>query len=71
MAETLNLHVTGMTCGGCEDAVKRALTRLDGVADVVASHAEQRVTVMFDPGRVTPSAIAEKISVLGYTVQTA
>jgi copper chaperone CopZ len=71
MAETLDLHVTGMTCGGCENAVKRALGRLDGVVDVTASHADERVSVIFDAGRVTPDAIAEKIRAVGYTVQAA
>ena len=40
MMETITLKVTGMTCGGCENAVKRALARLEGVGDVTASHAD-------------------------------
>jgi copper chaperone len=66
--ETLTLHVTGMTCGGCENAVKRALARLDGVGEVTASHAEQRVGVTYDAGRVTPEQITAKIAAIGYTV---
>ncbi len=66
--DTLTLHVTGMTCGGCENAVKRALTRLDGVGEVTASHAQQQVGVAYDAGRVTPDQIKSKISAIGYTV---
>jgi copper chaperone CopZ len=66
--ETLTLHVTGMTCGGCENAVKRALARLDGVADVTASHTERQVGVTYDAGRVTPGQITSKIAAIGYTV---
>jgi copper chaperone CopZ len=65
---TLTLHVTGMTCGGCENAVKRAVGRLPGVAEVGASHQEQRVTVEYDAAQVTPGTIAAKITALGYQV---
>jgi copper chaperone len=68
MMETLTLKVTGMTCGGCENAVKRALGRLEGVSAVTASHAEQTVGVSFDPAMVTPVEITAKISAIGYTV---
>ena len=68
MAETLNLHVTGMTCGGCENSVKRALARLEGVITVEASHSEQRVSVIYDAGRVTPDQLTEKIAAVGFTV---
>ena len=65
---TITLTVTGMTCGGCENAVKRAVGRLPGVASVDASHLEQRVTVDYDASQVTPEAITAKITGLGYSV---
>ena len=68
MMETLTLKVTGMTCGGCENAVKRGLARLDGIGEVTASHAEARVTVTFDPDRVSPEEIRARIGAMGYTV---
>ena len=68
MMETLTLTVTGMTCGGCENAVKRGLARLEGVGDVAASHAEEKVTVTFDPARVTPEQIRSRIGAMGYAV---
>lgn len=64
----LTLTVTGMTCGGCENAVKRAVGKLPGVASVDASHLEQRVVVDYDEARTTPEAIAAKINGLGYHV---
>jgi len=66
--ETTTLRVTGMTCGGCENAVKRGLARLDGIAEVAASHADERVTVTFDPDLVTPAQIKARIAAIGYTV---
>jgi copper chaperone CopZ len=68
MMETATLKVTGMTCGGCENAVKRGLARLDGVGDVAASHTAQNVTVTFDPARVTLDEIKARIGAIGYTV---
>lgn len=66
--ETITLRVTGMTCGGCENAVKRAVGRLDGVSEVSASHVKQEVAVMFDPVAVTPDQIQARIAAAGYTV---
>jgi copper chaperone len=68
MGMTQSLHVTGMTCGGCENAVKRAVGQLPGVSSVNASHQQQRVDVDFDPAKIDVSAITQKIEKLGYHV---
>jgi copper chaperone len=57
-----------MTCGGCENAVKRTLRQMTGVQDVDASHSGNLVRVTFDEGRLTPAAIRQAIEGLGYTV---
>ena len=69
MPDTLTLPVHGMTCGGCENAVKRAVGLLPGVAEVTASHRDHRVVVTFDPALVTPAAIEAKIDALGYRIE--
>jgi copper chaperone len=68
MSEMLQLTVTGMTCGGCENAVMRTLGKVDGVEEVTASHASSQVGVTFDSNKVTPTVIRETIEALGYTV---
>lgn len=68
MMETITLRVTGMTCGGCEHAVTRAVGRLAGVGEVSASHVEEKVAVTFDPVAVTPDQIKARIAAAGYTV---
>ena len=68
MSETLQLTVTGMTCGGCENAVRRALARIDGVEDVTASHQAGLVGVTFDAAKVTQALLKERIEALGYAV---
>jgi copper chaperone CopZ len=69
MTTSLTLTVTGMTCGGCENAVKRALSMLEGVDAVTASHAGNSVSVTHDPAKVSVEAIQQKIEALGYHVQ--
>lgn len=66
--EQVTLTVTGMTCGGCESAVQRAVGRLAGVSTVTASHAANRVVVEYDPERTDAAAIARAIQDAGYVV---
>jgi copper chaperone len=66
--ERLILQVTGMTCGGCENAVTRALSRLEGVSNVSASHAQNQVTVQYDAAKVDRAKIADAITRAGYQV---
>ena len=57
--------VTGMTCGHCEKAVTRAITRIDPQAQVQIDRANGQVTVQSDkPREPLAAAIAEE----GYTV---
>lgn len=71
MAQPLTLTVTGMTCGGCESAVTRALSTMEGVRDVTASHTTNSVTLKYDPALATPERIAERIEKLGYAASVA
>jgi copper chaperone CopZ len=68
MGMTQTLHVVGMTCGGCENAVKRAVGKLPGVVSVEASHSAQKVTIDFDGSQTTLDAVKAKIAALGYQV---
>lgn len=55
-------------CGACETAIRKALTRLDGVRDVGPDAASNRVSVIFDEARTTEEAIAERLATAGYPV---
>ena len=57
-----------MTCGGCENAVKKALQQVDGVEDVSASHKANLVGVTYDADKVTRATLKERIEALGYEV---
>jgi copper chaperone len=69
VTEEMTLTVNGMTCGGCENAVKRVVATVPGVSDVTASHRDNRVTVAYDPGKADRAAIAAAIEKAGYRVQ--
>ncbi|KAJ0968761.1 hypothetical protein J5N97_021638 [Dioscorea zingiberensis] len=61
MAETVVLKV-GMSCEGCVGAVKRVLTKMEGVESFDIDLKEQRVTVK---GNVKPDAVLQTVSKTG------
>lgn len=66
--ETKILNVEGMSCSHCENAVKKAVGALCGVDGVEVDLKGKKVTVQFDPGKVTAGAIKEAIEDQGYDV---
>jgi copper chaperone CopZ len=60
-----------MTCGGCENAVKRSVSTLPGISAVTASAKDHRVTVDFDAAKTTREAIEQAIENAGYEVAPA
>ena len=63
--EQQRFTVTGMTCGHCEMAVKRAVQQLDGAAQVKIDRAQNLVQVdSTQPREALAAAIREE----GYTV---
>lgn len=56
------LKVTGMTCGGCASAVKKAATKVQGVTDATVSYEKGEAVVTYDPARTTPDAIAKAVT---------
>lgn len=61
-------QVEDIHCGGCEGAIRNALTRLEGVSEVRPDHATNKVDVAFDDQRVDDQAIAERLDLAGYPV---
>ena len=56
------LKISGMTCAGCEAAVKIAAKSVDGVKDVRASYDKANADVTYDPSKTSPEAIAKVIT---------
>ena len=60
-------HVTGMTCGHCERAVKAAVQQVDPQAVVTIDRAANRVDIDSTAKRL---ALAQAIKEEGYAVST-
>ncbi|MCX7243539.1 MAG: heavy-metal-associated domain-containing protein [Polaromonas sp.] len=60
-------HVTGMTCGHCERAVKAAVQQVDPQAVVTIDRAANRVDIDSTANRL---ALAQAIKEEGYAVST-
>jgi len=63
----LRLEVQGMDCGGCEESIKKAVTRIEGVDSVSADHASGRVEVQF-AGQADAEKVRLAIEDAGYEV---
>ncbi len=67
--ETKVLNVEGMSCSHCENAVKKAVGALNGVASVGVDLKGKKVTVEYDSEKVTVNAIKDAIEDQGYDVK--
>ena len=65
---THTFRIEHIHCGGCESAISKALTRLDGVSDVAAGSTTNQVTVRYDESQTSTDAIAERLAAAGYPV---
>jgi copper chaperone CopZ len=55
-------------CGACEAAIGKALTRIEGVRQVEANAASNRVRVLFDENAVGVDQLAARLGEAGYPV---
>ncbi|WP_449280380.1 heavy-metal-associated domain-containing protein [Leucobacter sp.] len=65
---TYTFRVEYIHCGGCENAIRKALTRLGGVSDVAPDSATNEVTVSYDDSQTSTEQIAERLATAGYPV---
>ena len=66
--EVVTLPVNGMTCDGCENAIKAGVESLEGIGSVESSHEEGWTKVKFDKNQTSAAEIAGKITETGYEV---
>lgn len=64
----VTIPVRGMTCEGCENAVKKSVSSLAGVSEVTASHVDSVAVVKYDESLTNIEDIKEKIADAGYIV---
>lgn len=73
MFKSITLEVIGnqtLHCESCERRVERLLKSLQGVGKVHAHADNQHIEVLFDTAVLEPSAIADRLSDVGYETKT-
>lgn len=66
----LVLAIDGMTCGGCEAQISKALGKLDGVICVESiSHKDGKAVVSLNPEKADSDVIIKTVADLGYKVE--
>ena len=66
-ADIMEFSVSGMSCGGCEGKITKALNQISGVKKVTASASTG--TVIVKVKGVEPQVISDKITSVGFLVE--
>ena len=66
-AEIMEFSVSGMSCGGCEGKITKALNEISGVKKVTASASDG--TVIVKVKGVESQVISYKITSVGFVVE--
>ncbi len=67
--EKTTLHVEGMSCGHCVNAIEGSVSKLNGVKEVKVNLESGTVDVEFNLNEVTLATIKETIDDQGYDVK--
>ncbi|MBI9035293.1 MAG: cation transporter [Bacteroidales bacterium] len=65
---SIRFDVKGMTCEGCENSVKTAIMKINGIEEVTASHVEEEVCISFVAGTIDLHQVTEAITATGFIV---
>jgi len=66
--QTVNFNIEGMTCAGCEESIKHAINKLNGITNSQVSYAEGKATIEFDKTKTNKMEIEKAINTTGYKV---
>ena len=68
MEQITELHIKGMTCGGCVASVKRVLERVPGVKTAEVSLASASASVRYDDAQADAGRLKSAIEGAGFEV---
>ncbi len=63
--KTITLNVTGMSCEGCANSVRSALSRVEGVHNAEVSLEEKKAVVALEDG-VRAADLLDAVEAAGY-----
>ena len=63
-----SLQIKGMTCAACAARIEKGLKRMEGVERAGVNLALEKASVAYEPGKVSPGDLEQKIADLGYEV---
>ncbi len=66
MAET-RIKVQQIHCSSCENTIRKAVGRLEGVRSVTPDQRTNEVRVLFDDRKVSEDQIRARLGEIGYT----
>ena len=65
---TIQLSITGMTCGGCINSVQNVLAALPGVQSVNVTLNPGQADVVYDTARIAPDELIQAVVDAGFGV---
>src|SRR5436305_12492846 len=60
------IHIEGMHCHRCEQAIRKAMSRYPGVHEVEVDFASGLASVLYDMELVTPASLVDAVREAGY-----
>ncbi|MCL4129321.1 UNVERIFIED_CONTAM: hypothetical protein GTU68_043383, partial [Idotea baltica] len=66
MTQTIELHISGMSCASCVGRVETALQNVSGVSCAGVNLVTHTARVTFDETQINNETLAKTVSVLGY-----
>ncbi len=66
MTATVTITVSEIHCGGCENTIRTALSRVEGVRSVQPDHRTNQVTIAYDKARTDENGLREVLAGLGF-----
>lgn len=66
--EKIVLNVMGMSCSHCENAIKKAISALEGVTKVDVDISAKKVAIEYQADKITPADFKAAIEDQGYDI---
>jgi Cu+-exporting ATPase len=62
----VEFDITGMTCAACSARIEKGLNKMDGVMNANVNLALEKASVEYNPARLSPADVIQKVEKLGY-----